>query len=249
MPGRDTNTGAKRAREARAALGLDPVAPLGCVLATVEERAGVPVVVARLPAGVAGCCWREGDRVLLWVNGDHVPARQRFTLAHEFGHVRCGHEAKAPIVDSVAVLGGLTQDPREVQANAFAAELLAPRPGVEALVDGDPGLEDVVRIAAHFGISALAAVYRLGTLGLSTRVERLEDEVAEGFHRRVRDDLALPELRDGLAEIDALPRLPAALAGSALAAALAGESSVAAAAGAAGAAPGALGDGLEMIGG
>jgi Zn-dependent peptidase ImmA (M78 family) len=246
MPGKDTNTGAKRAREARDALGLDAAAPLGCLLATVED-AGIPVIVARMPMGLAGCCWRQDGRVLLWVNGDHVAARQRFTLAHEFGHVRCGHDA-LPIVDSVSTLGGLTRDPREVQANAFAAEFLAPRAGVEALVDGDPGLEDIVRISAHFGISPIAALFRLRTLGLTSRFERLQDEVGEGLHEQVRDYLDLPEYADGLAGIEDLPRIPAALAGSALAAVLAGESSVVAAAHAAGATPRTLGNGLEMIG-
>jgi len=246
MPGKDTNTGAKRAREARDALGLDAAAPLGCLLETVED-AGIPVIVARMPVGLAGCCWREDGRVLLWVNGDHVAARQRFTLAHEFGHVRCGHDAGQPIVDSVSTLGGLTHDPREVQANAFAAELLAPRAGVEALVDGDPGLEDIVRISAHFGVSAIAALFRLRTLGLTSRFERLQDEVAEGLHDRVRDYLDLPEHRDCLSDIAELPRIPPSLAGSALAALLTGESSVVAAAHAAGASPRVLGNGLEMI--
>ena len=40
VPGEDSNRGAKRAREARAALGLDPAAPLECLLSTVEQRAG-----------------------------------------------------------------------------------------------------------------------------------------------------------------------------------------------------------------
>jgi Zn-dependent peptidase ImmA (M78 family) len=246
MPGNDTNTGAKRAREAREALGLDAAAPLECLLGTIEG-AGIPVIVARMPMGLAGCCFKEDGRVLLWVNGDHVAARQRFTLAHEFGHVRCGHEAGVA-VDSVSMLGGITSDSREVQANAFAAEFLAPRAGVEALVDRDPGLEDIVRIAAHFGVSAIAALFRLRTLGLTSRFERLQEEVGEGLHEQVRDYLDLPAFRDGLAGIGDLPRIPDALAGSALAALLAGESSVVAAAGAAGAAPRVLGNGLEMIG-
>jgi Zn-dependent peptidase ImmA (M78 family) len=245
MPGKDTNTGAKRAREARDALGLDASAPLGCLLETVEG-AGIPVIVARMPVGLAGCCWREDGRVLLWVNGDHVAVRQRFTLAHEFGHVRCGHDAGVAL-DSVAMLRGVTGDPREVQANAFAAELLAPRAGVEALVDGDPGLEDIVRISAHFGVSALAALFRLRTLGLTSRFERLQDEVAEGLHDQVRDYLDLPDHRDCLSDIAELPRIPPSLAGSALAALLTGESSVVAAAHAAGATPRVLGNGLEMI--
>src|SRR3712207_7408724 len=58
-------------------------------------------------------------------NGREATTRQRFTLAHELGHVRCGH-APAVDVDTIADLANRT-DPLEVQANAFAAELLLPR--------------------------------------------------------------------------------------------------------------------------
>src|SRR5919107_3057210 len=150
MPGRDTNVGAERARRTRAALGVDPAAPLDCLLRTVEETAALPVLVARLDPGIAGCCVRHGDAALLVVNGDQALPRQRFTLAHEYGHVACDHDLTTSI-DTVDVLAGRTRDPREVQANAFAAELLAPRAGVELVAgDGEPDLETVVRIAPRF---------------------------------------------------------------------------------------------------
>jgi Zn-dependent peptidase ImmA (M78 family) len=211
MPGRDTNIGAKRARDTRTALGLAAEEPLD-VLRVVEERARVPVIVASLPDSVAGGCYRSGAASVLWVNGDQPVVRQRFTLAHELGHVRLGHEVGMN-VDAVAVLAGETRDAREVQANAFAAELLAPRAGVVALVDGEPGLETVVEIAARYGISNLAALYRLSTLGLSRRIERLREELEEGlaahFERAAYDD--------ALAGIRSLPRLSPTLAGSRLA--------------------------------
>jgi Zn-dependent peptidase ImmA (M78 family) len=212
MPGRDTNVGAKRARETRSALGLGACEPID-ILAVAEERARLGVVVASLPDEIAGGCFRAGERAVLWVNGDQPLVRQRFTLAHELGHVRLAHEAGMN-VDKVSVLAGETRDAREVQANAFAAELLAPRAGVEALVDGEPGLEAVVAVAARFGISTLAALYRLSTLRLTSRVERLRGELEEGL-------AALFERRpyaDRLGEITALPRLSPALEGSRLAA-------------------------------
>jgi Zn-dependent peptidase ImmA (M78 family) len=214
VPGKDTNIGAKRARETRAALGLPEAEPLD-VLAVVEELAGLPVVVASLPEDVAGGCFRSGPAAVLWVNGDHPHVRQRFTLAHELGHVRLGH-AVTLNVDAVSVLAGDTRDAREVQANAFAAEFLAPRAGVAELVDGEPGLETVVEIAARFGISALAALYRLGTLGLTARLERLKRELDDGLHVY----LDRPAYADSLSRIGALPRLSPSLVGSALAARL-----------------------------
>ena len=86
MPGKDTNTGAKRAREARERLGLDDASPVPCIVGVVEERAELPVIVGALPDGLAGALWRNGVGSILWVNGAQSVTRQRFTVAHELGH-------------------------------------------------------------------------------------------------------------------------------------------------------------------
>jgi Zn-dependent peptidase ImmA (M78 family) len=97
VAGKDTNTGAKRARETRKELGIRVAAPIDCVLTVVECDLSLPVVIAALPESVAGCCWRgHGDQVVLRVNGTHAPVRQRFMLAHELGHLRCGHDGAIP---------------------------------------------------------------------------------------------------------------------------------------------------------
>jgi Zn-dependent peptidase ImmA (M78 family) len=234
MPGYDTNVGAKRAREARARLGLDDASPVRCVLTLVEEQAGLPIVVAGLPDDVAGALWRDGGLAMIWVNGAQAVERQRFTVAHELGHVCCRHDDTT--VDTAATISAAARDPREVQANAFAAELLAPRAGVSAMVTGQPRLDDLVRLAAHFGISTLAALNRCRTLGLveRRRAERLQEEIEEGLHREVWDYVRPARMEDVLAGIEEYPRLPRSLAGSALAALLRGETTAAAAALAAG---------------
>lgn len=250
MAGKDTNTGAKRARECREALGLAPDAPVDCVLSLVEERLGVPVVVARLPEGIAGVCWRDGDRTLLWVNGTHAHVRQRFTLAHELGHLRCGHDEAVP-AETFETLGGKTTDSREVQANAFAAELLAPRAAVEAMAGDEPTLEDVVRIAARHGISTIAALFRLNSLGLTSRYEQLKAEVAQDdVVTAAWERLGPDPFEDAVSTIrpDALPRLSPALEGTALAALVRRRSGVHDAALAAGVDPAALARGAESIG-
>ncbi|QEC47554.1 ImmA/IrrE family metallo-endopeptidase [Baekduia soli] len=225
MSSLDHNRGAKRAREARRALGLDPVGPLPCLLSAVEQAAGLPVVVARLAAGVAGACHRDGDRALLWVNGLEFLPRRRFTLAHELGHAWCRHDGTLA-VDTMATLNGGTTSPHEIQANAFAAEFLLPRAAMEELVvDGEPGLDEVVVIAAGFGVSALVVLYRLKQLGLAgaRRIEALQAEIAEGLHTDAFARLRLTGPADRLAAIATLPYLSPALAGTHLEAALRGE--------------------------
>lgn len=250
MASKDTNVGAKRARQTREALGLDPGAPLECVLTLVESLLNVPVVVAALPSGVAGCCWRDGEQVVLWVNGTHALVRQRFTLAHELGHLRCGHDGAIP-VETFKTLGGKTTDSREVQANAFAAELLAPAVGIKAMVDGsDPDMEDVVRIAAAHGVSTIAALYRLNSLGLTARYEELARAIGDGEHEPVWDRLEPEPVGDVIATIDAneLPWLSPGLRGSALAAIAGGRVSTAAAAASTGCDAAAMASGAASIG-
>ncbi len=250
MPSYNTNRGAKRARQARAALGLDAKEPLPCVLTAVEHGAGVPVALVALDDGIAGYCWRGGDRAVLWVNGAEAAVRQRFTLAHEFGHVRCGHDGSLP-PETVETLGGKATTDVEIQANAFAAEFLAPEAAVREMVGGDPSLEDVVRIAARFGISAIAALYRLNTFGLAPRYEALRAEIEDGLDREVSERLELPAPEDVIEAMTPaqLPRLSPALRASALGAALGGRASVDDAAAAAGCDPTLLADGVRVIGG
>ena len=249
MAGLDSNRGAKRARELRAELGLAAGAPLACVLTVAEAGAGVPVVVAELPPGIAGCCWSEDGRSVLWVNGTEPVARRRFTLAHELGHVRCGHDGNlAP--DDDATISGRTHDSREIQANAFAAELLAPADGVRATAAAEATLDDVVLVAARFGVSPHAALIRLATLGLTRREAMLREELAEGLHHAVRERLDPPAIEDVLAALEQrhLPRLSPELRDSALAALAAGRTSVADAAAAAGCDERRLARGAAVIG-
>jgi Zn-dependent peptidase ImmA (M78 family) len=249
VPSIDTNRGAKRAREAREELGLDPAAPLACLLTVVEERLGLPVVVARLPDDVAGACWRDGDRAVLWVNGTQAAARRRFTLAHEVGHVWCKHDGTLE-VDSFQTISGGTTNPLEIQANAFAAEFLMPKAGVcELFDDHEPGLDELVVLAGGYGTSALAALIRLETAGLvgEERAARLREEIEEGHHFDALRRLALQPRTDRLAAITELPYTSPALAGSALAAALGGAAGADEAARAAGVAPEAFAPALESI--
>jgi Zn-dependent peptidase ImmA (M78 family) len=243
-----SNRGAKRAREAREALRLGAATPLACLLSAVEERAGLPAVVARLPPDVAGACHREGDAAVLWVNGTQPAVRRRFTLAHELGHVWCRHQGRLE-VDSVGILSDGTKNPIEVQANAFAAELLLPKAAVRGLLDRAPSLEEVVVLAARYGVSALVALFRLTSAGVTggERAQRLREEIDAGEHHATFARLGLESLEDRLGAIVELPYTSPVLAGSALIAMLGGKVTVTAGAHAAGVDPRRLAPALEAI--
>jgi Zn-dependent peptidase ImmA (M78 family) len=222
-----SNRGAKRARQARADLGYTREGPLPDLLQAIERDGGAHAVVLELPEGVAGAYIAKPGRPLLFVNGRQAVSRQRFTLAHEFGHHRMGH---ATVVDEQAAISGHLHDPSEVSANAFAAEFLMPRDAVAAWggahIRGAVTLEDVVLLAHEYGVSAQAARYALETAKVLTddrRRRQLDDEIAEDLHVELAQRLGLQPLQDGLADVAGrLPRIPAALRGSALGDLLAG---------------------------
>lgn len=196
MASREANRGTKRAREARAALGLGD-GPLRCVVDAVESAGGVGVLSLELPSGVAGAYNPAGP--WLFVNQRDAVVRQRFTVAHEFGHHRLGHH-DLKIIDSPEDLAGARRDPREVEANAFAAEFLAPLTGVRAWWEAAGAqradLEVVCRLAARFGMSGPAAVIRLETAKLvdGARGRRLHEEVDQGLHHEVAARLGLVDV-------------------------------------------------------
>ena len=198
-----------------------------CLLSLVEDRAELRAVVAALPGDLAGACYRDEQGGVLWVNGLQPVVRQRFTLAHELGHAWCRHDGRLE-PDSFATLSGRTTNPLEIQANAFAAEFLVPRTGLQARHAGEPTLEDVVAIAAEHGVSAIMVVYRFKQLRLASdqRVTALEAEIEARLHERLFAELGLEPLADRLAAVAVLPYLSPALAGTLLDAALRGDPAV-----------------------
>ncbi len=245
LGGLDANRGAKRAREARTTFGLAPDEAPACLLAFVEETVGLRVLVVGLGPGVAGACWGpETAEPIIAVNAGDWCTRQRFTLAHELGHVCCGHTGRLP-KDTAETFRDQDHDPREVQANAFAGELLMPEKRFLQTVGPDPSLEDLVLAAEVFNVSPQAAVVR------AARMRRLDwpsyqvmwARTVAGEHAEVRDRLGCAERDDGFTAFHAAGvahRFSPSLRGGALAAVLAGEASIEAAAARAGLDPVAL---------
>lgn len=100
----------------------------------------------------------------VYVNANDVPARRRFTLAHEVGHwiCQCVEGRGAPVMCRAEDVAPGADRTLEREANVFAAELLMPEPAVRAAAD-DP------EPAARFGVSAEAIRWRLYSFGLVTR--------------------------------------------------------------------------------
>jgi Zn-dependent peptidase ImmA (M78 family) len=100
-------------------------------------------------------------------NADDHEVRQRFTIAHELGHVELGHLADREkcLRDPREHYSLECFDPRERDANRFAASLLMPARAVRAAVANmqDP---DIEKLAELFRVSRLAMGIRLKQLGI-----------------------------------------------------------------------------------
>lgn len=142
----------------------------------IARRLGVEVRYQPFDGDLSGMLFSEGDRAIVGVNALHPKSRQRFTIAHELGHLEL-HERrgihidrKFPVVRRRDERSSQAVDLEEIEANGFAAELLMPATMLEEDLDGaDPDYEDdeLTRwLADRYKVSLQAMAIRLGNLGL-----------------------------------------------------------------------------------
>ncbi len=89
-----------------------------------------------LPSKISGLSYRGALTVII-INHDHPPGRRLFTLAHELGHVLFhlprGSEGARGLDTEVSFFAS-NRDPKEKEANSFAAELLMPTDEIDTFV-------------------------------------------------------------------------------------------------------------------
>jgi IrrE N-terminal-like domain/Chagasin family peptidase inhibitor I42 len=118
--------------------------------------------------GLLGCCIRTGGRAGVMISTQRSLRIQRFTGAHELGHVYLGHTES---LDGEEILsrGGPT-DEREIAANSFASAFLLPkwllqlqakRQGWNRMSMSDP--QTVYQLALRVGASYEATCVALQT--------------------------------------------------------------------------------------
>ena len=124
---------------------------------------------------LSGFLYRDGEKAaVIGVNKDQAAVRQRFTIAHEIGHLLL-HENDQVHVDrefKVQLRSGVSSQGTnldEVEANRFAAELLMPSELLRSDVEGrDFNLaddEELRFLARRYGVSTQALAIRLNSLG------------------------------------------------------------------------------------
>jgi Zn-dependent peptidase ImmA (M78 family) len=116
-----------------------------------------------LPQEISGKLWKQGEQWIISVNSIHTAARQRYTLAHEFGHY-CLHRNEHSTFEDVAFFRkDANTSTIEYEANLFASDLLMPEKFVRAAISED--ILTLKDLAERFGVSLLAMRRRLIDLG------------------------------------------------------------------------------------
>jgi len=113
---------------------------------------------------ILGMMVSKGDEAgILYRKADSVN-RQRFTIAHELGH--CAFASKEVSRRIEFRNDKKSNDPKEIDANTFAGELLIPEKSLRMLHDGTT-LPRVDLLAKAFVVSENVMKARLDALGLS----------------------------------------------------------------------------------
>lgn len=133
----------------------------GNLAALVEEVFGADVAVVELGAGFDGLAASSETVKLILLATSHIPARQRFTLAHELGHLLAGDNQEVHL-DRDVYDKAQAKDPSEMRANAFASAFLVPDDLVRDAV-GSTGLtaEAFAVLACDLTVTPSALAYRL----------------------------------------------------------------------------------------
>lgn len=138
----------------------------------IAEAVGVRVRYSPFEGELAGMLVRGDGQAIIGVNSLHHPNRQRFTIAHELGHLLL-HKGEVHIDrsfrinkrDGVSSLGG---DPEEIEANRFAAELLIPF----EMLAGDLLVRDI-DVENEGEIKILAKKYQVSLQAMTLRITNI----------------------------------------------------------------------------
>ena len=103
---------------------------------------------------------------MITINKYHSDNRQRFTLAHEFGHyiLHKNFLKNSSITDGALFRKDYTNDEKEYEANEFAAKLLMPENKFRQAIED--GCDTINKLAEYFKVSSSAVKYRAYKLGL-----------------------------------------------------------------------------------
>ena len=151
-----------RQERKRLDLGRAPVPDM----ARLMRAQGIWASVAAFPDSISGLFLSHTSiGMAIFANAAHSRSRKRFAYAHQYAHALMEREAPVTLSQTAN-----SSELAEQRATAFATAFLLPADGIAALLENfGKGKQrvahyDVAMLARHFGVSYLAATYRLKNL-------------------------------------------------------------------------------------
>lgn len=145
----------------------------------IAQTLGLQVTEADLGVGVSGLLVTNAKTAHILIQESDPEVRRRFSIGHEIGHYYLRHQFesgehvhvdKGNYISQRGPQAATGVDPKEIEANQFAACLLMPSKMVQervAALGGAPLLDDeVTQLAKEFVVSEQAMTIRLTTLDL-----------------------------------------------------------------------------------
>lgn len=139
----------------------------------VAKALGAILRFSPLDEELSGMIYIKEGVPIIGVNSMHHPNRQRYTIAHELGHLELHRHLITTEVHVDKNFPVLMRNPKsasgteliEIQANQFAAELLMPRKLIQqALEKKEFDIDDdrpIEKLAKQFRVSKQALEYRI----------------------------------------------------------------------------------------
>ncbi|MDR3596874.1 ImmA/IrrE family metallo-endopeptidase [Clostridium sp.] len=119
-----------------------------------------------LPSSISGYLKYLDGKWIIGVNKNHNSKRQRFTIAHEFGHYIL-HRREGTAFEDTTFFRKSNESSIEYKANEFAAEILMPEEMIKKAIQN--GIKKIDELAEQFGVSVQAIKYRANELGYYIR--------------------------------------------------------------------------------
>jgi Zn-dependent peptidase ImmA (M78 family) len=175
MPNQKNDSPYDKARQVLFRLGLKS---LPTPVEKIAKLLGAQVRFAPFDDELSGMIYIKDGVPIIGVNSLHHPNRQRFTIAHELGHLELHTEMISTTVHVDKDFPALMRDTAsatgteeiEIQANQFAAELLMPTAAIEEALSSKPQFDiddesPIEELAKKFRVSKQALEYRIRNSG------------------------------------------------------------------------------------
>lgn len=135
----------------------------------VEAVFDIDVAVVDMPDGLDGCAWQTDQQRLILIPRTSKWARQRFSFAHELGHVLAS-DAQELIAEEIQ---SGSDRVKEMRANAFAAAFLMPEDELVKRCNGALVQKaEFIDLVNHYLVSPRSMFFRLSNLQLISAEHR-----------------------------------------------------------------------------